>query len=146
MNDDQFENELKRQPLRPVPVAWREEILKAACHRHRRAVSTSTAEVVPWWRALLWPNPVAWGGLAAAWLVVLTLACWTFAQEAASASGTATAARRVDVATALVMQQELAAELASLEAGRDTPPPKAGPRPGWGPQSRRAFLPPVRLV
>ncbi len=80
MNDrDPFEERLRHQPLRPVPPAWRDEILRAA----RASAGPVTAPVGPrssWYSAiearlsaLLWPNPRAWAGLAAAWLVVLGL-------------------------------------------------------------------------
>ncbi len=29
-NDSQFENRLRRQPVKPIPAEWREEILDAA--------------------------------------------------------------------------------------------------------------------
>jgi len=63
MND--FENELKKQPMRPVPGHWRQQILtearaEARLHKHE-----------PWWAALLWPSPKAWGTLAAAWALMI---------------------------------------------------------------------------
>jgi hypothetical protein len=61
MND--FEEILKRQPFRPVPPAWRAEILATA------PVPTSA----PWWRLAFWPSPYAWATLAAVWLVILGL-------------------------------------------------------------------------
>jgi hypothetical protein len=76
---DQFEDRLRRQPLRSVPPAWRGEILAAA-----RAAATSHPEAPAasrsWFfalrsglSALLWPHPVAWAGLAAVWLLILGL-------------------------------------------------------------------------
>jgi len=76
---DSFEEKLKRQKLRPVPAAWREEILTAA----REAAKTETQppagndSFIQYWKHrlsnLLWPHPVAWGGLAATWLVIFAL-------------------------------------------------------------------------
>ncbi len=78
MNIDDFEQKLQRQPLRKVPGEWREEILLAARqtaappHTPRPAPSfllTISRQV----SGLLWPHPVAWAGLAAAWLLILGL-------------------------------------------------------------------------
>jgi hypothetical protein len=76
---DEFEERLRRQSWRSVPPAWRDEILSAA----RAAVqngSAPRAARLSWFSrvnaglsALLWPNPKAWAGLAAVWLVVLGL-------------------------------------------------------------------------
>ncbi len=60
MND--FEHELKKQPIRPVPQHWRAQILTAAA-----ASDAPKLERQPWWTMLLWPSPKAWGTLAAAW-------------------------------------------------------------------------------
>jgi len=64
MND--FENELKKQPLRRVPEHWRAQILREAGSRGR-----SPSRTAPWWTALLWPSPKAWGTLAAAWAMMI---------------------------------------------------------------------------
>ena len=75
MNDEsQFENRLRRQPLRQVPSAWREEILAAAEASRQSAPvreSTFTALSRLRLRELFWPAPQAWAGLAAIWLVIL---------------------------------------------------------------------------
>ena len=83
-SEDQFEKRLARQPLRPVPPAWREEILSAARQVSRSPqASRITHDVAPWSTVLaaarsqlsnlLWPHPRAWAGLAAAWLLVIGL-------------------------------------------------------------------------
>ena len=72
--DDQFENSLRRQPLRTIPPAWREEILAAAEAHRRPAVihaPTLAALLGSRLRELFWPAPQAWAGLAAIWLVIL---------------------------------------------------------------------------
>jgi hypothetical protein len=77
--EDQFEKRLQGQPQRPVPPAWREEILRAAraaaAPRPAPPVSgpSSSATVATWFWTLLWPHPRAWAGLAALWLVVFGL-------------------------------------------------------------------------
>jgi hypothetical protein len=97
-NSDQFEERLRRQPLKKAPPAWRGEILAAA----RMAARPDAAGGTRWRqrgrvrtfvpspdaalgdgdiaarcpypvRALLWPHPKAWAGLAALWLVVIGL-------------------------------------------------------------------------
>ncbi|HKQ38530.1 MAG TPA: hypothetical protein VJ063_10665 [Verrucomicrobiae bacterium] len=64
MND--FENELKKQPIRRVPEHWRTQILREAGSRGR-----SSSHDQPWWAALLWPSPKAWATLVAAWMVII---------------------------------------------------------------------------
>lgn len=75
---DPFERELARQPWKPLSPEWRAEILAAAKERPtRRAIAKSP---LPGWASLgarlaawFWPHPLAWGGLAAAWLLVFAL-------------------------------------------------------------------------
>jgi len=63
MPDDNFESKIS-QPLRALPPEWRAGMLQAA-----RRGSLHTEQSL--WRALLWPCPHAWAGLAAAWLLIL---------------------------------------------------------------------------
>ena len=65
MNDHDLEKQLRQQPLRSVPPAWRGEILAA----ERRSELSLTI----WLRQLLWPHPKAWATLAVAWMLVLGL-------------------------------------------------------------------------
>lgn len=71
MKPDDFEKQLQRQPLRPMPAAWRAEILKAAdaASPAPSFLSTLNSQL----SALLWPCPKAWAGLAAVWLVILAV-------------------------------------------------------------------------
>jgi hypothetical protein len=74
MNTDDFEQRLQRQPLRPVPPEWRDEILAAA--RAGAAPSSLAPRPSPLLSLLrdwLWPHPVAWGALAAGWALVVVL-------------------------------------------------------------------------
>ena len=75
MND--FESELKKQPIRRMPEHWRGQILKDGERTLKR-------ELQPWWSALLWPSPKAWGALAAAWVVMMAFGALT--QESNSAA------------------------------------------------------------
>ena len=63
---NEFESELKKQPIRQVPEHWRAQILREAGSRGR-----SPSQDQPWWSALLWPSPKAWATLAASWAVMI---------------------------------------------------------------------------
>lgn len=74
-NDEQFENRLRRQPLREIPSAWREEIL-AATDANRRAAappprSENQTALLAGWRVLLGRFPIAWSALAALWVALI---------------------------------------------------------------------------
>jgi len=73
MNADDFEKELQRQPLRPVPPNWRTEILAAARAASPEGVESKFPAAGSWWRELLWPCPQAWAGLAAVWILIAML-------------------------------------------------------------------------
>jgi hypothetical protein len=80
MKTDDFEKQLQEQPMRQVPGHWRGQILQAARRgeKHESLLSPALSSrggegEEAWWRQLLWPNPVAWGALAAVWVVVLFL-------------------------------------------------------------------------
>ena len=71
-----FEQRLKRQPPRRVPAEWRREILAAAndARMIRSAAtasrSSSLSELSRRFASVLWPHPVAWGGLAMVWILI----------------------------------------------------------------------------
>jgi len=80
MNDkDQFEKRLQELPQRPIPAAWRQQILSAATEatssrRLRSAVRpTLLSNLSTNFTRLLWPHPTAWAALAAVWFLVLGL-------------------------------------------------------------------------
>ena len=81
MNDEKepFEQRLNRQPLRPVPAEWRAGILRAAqaVQLNEESVRGPAAGQMGWrqvvgreLKALVWPNPKAWAGLAAVWALI----------------------------------------------------------------------------
>ena len=74
-NEDQFEQRLQRQPLRPVPVQWREEILATAEANRRHAapqsVSEDQAALLAGWRLLFARLPLAWTALVALWVALI---------------------------------------------------------------------------
>ena len=70
-NDEQFENRLRRQPLRPVPPTWRGEILAAAARQPAtaaRRADEDAAVLLAGWRLLFARIPLAWAALAALWV------------------------------------------------------------------------------
>lgn len=71
--EDDFERRLQSHPPRKLPASWRAEILVAAKAAAAHRLPAASAPVISRLRALLWPAPRAWAGLAAVWLVVLTL-------------------------------------------------------------------------
>ena len=79
MSTDDFEKQLERQPMRAVPAAWRGDILReaVAAVSDRRSLAQdkwrSETAATAWWRELLWPRPLVWASLAAAWVVIAML-------------------------------------------------------------------------
>lgn len=77
--NDQFERLLKSQPWRQVPAKWRNEILSAAgqtkvIRRSQPVMEHSFLSALNRrLTSLLWPHPVAWGGLAAIWIFIFVL-------------------------------------------------------------------------
>jgi hypothetical protein len=71
MNPDDFEKQLQRQPSCQPPAAWREEILTAARSNIRAPRRAGESDLLTGWRALLARIPLAWGAVAALWLVII---------------------------------------------------------------------------
>lgn len=136
MNLEDFEQRLRRQPVKHVPSGWREQILAQA-----RAVNQPAHDTQPafgfllsaFWKKTIWPHPKAWAGLGAAWLVILGL---NFASRDSIPRNEA----RLEIPPGsemrrLLRQQELLfAELIERPAPREAEQPKpVAP----GPHSRR---------
>jgi len=108
MNHDPFEEQVRRQPVRPVPGHWRAAILAAAdrasCADASEATAASGAasgtkghlgaEVLISWRERLWPSPLAWSALAAVWLVIFALNLGMPRERASVSSSRSTPASR----------------------------------------------------
>ena len=135
MNADDFEQQLRRQPMRVVPPAWRQEVLNAAQAGSPDIQFVTKSQVThrsdgehaqgsTWWRALLWPCPQAWAGVAAVWVVILGLH-WLAGSQAGSSVQVTTAALSPERRAMLAEQQRLYVELlAPAEPLASAPHPK----------------------
>lgn len=122
MNIDDFEKQLQEQPMRQVPEHWRNEILRVAQNVERRGSRVESQTEKSWIYQLFWPNPQAWGALAAIWVVVFAL---NFADADPEAKVAASPAPSRETLVALKQQRQLRAEL--LSAASEVPvaePPK----------------------
>ncbi len=86
---NEFEKQLASQPLKSVPAEWRAQVLNEARARVPRDVPISTAQPLLWLRELFWPNPQAWGALAAVWIVIAAFKFTTPSGSTASAGAVA---------------------------------------------------------
>jgi len=128
---DEFEQFLKKQPLREVPPAWRTEILPPAA----RPEAVQPA----WWHEWLWPSPAAWAGLAYVWVVILALNVAARPSAAERQLAERSPAPSPDMALALAQQQRDLAQLlgspveSPVETKRRYPPgPQSESRRGTG--------------
>jgi hypothetical protein len=123
MNDD-FEQKLQRQNLRPIPSEWRETILHAAHAARPRPSRLST---------LLWPNPRAWAGLAAAWLLIVVVNL-SAGDEPSRTMARQTAPPPPQLIDAVREQRRELARLIEPSVASDADRPKSlspRPRSGW---------------
>jgi hypothetical protein len=117
---------LASQPLKSVPPEWRAQVLNEARARVPRDVPVSTAQPLLWLRELFWPNPQAWGALAAVWIVIAVFRFTT--PGAATANSSALAKNQV------ISVSEQRRELANL---LDATPGKSNRSPADRPRSAR---------
>ncbi len=137
MNPDPFEHRLARQPLKPVPPEWRDEILARARDVQSPATFQPSAfNLQPsWLERLFGPNPLAWAGLAAVWLVLFAVN--RSASEpagGASVASLATEPTQAEVAEIVRERRREMAELLNLDEpkaalpSRPESPPKRSQR------------------
>jgi hypothetical protein len=128
MNPDDFENELRRRPIRPVPAEWRAEILRAAnaaspAPRAPRLAPSLLSTINARLSAIFWPHPAAWAGLAGVWVVISVLN-WSAADHTELAAGKP-APPAPDFILAMQEQRRTLARL--IETSE--PPPVEAPKP-----------------
>lgn len=138
MKPQPIEQLLAAQPLRPPPAEWRADILAAAAAVSARPpipARCASAAIAPAWRMRLrdwlWPSPVAWGGLVAAWVAVVGL------ELAAPALLPRPAVAGVPLpnAASLFMTQGHQQIMAQLLESAPTAPADRPRRPAAGPRS-----------
>jgi len=113
MNDD-FEKRLQRQPQREIPGTWREEMLAKAQASAESVQTPHTPRpgLFQLIQALLSrPQRVAWAGLAAAWVVIVTLNLATGETSKTTSMTGRTAPTTPETLQALKQQRLLYAEL-----------------------------------
>jgi len=126
MNPDEFEKRLQRQPLRQIPGEWRQEILKGATSiRHSSPVTRHSflTTLNHQLSTIFWPNPKAWAGLAAVWVVIFAL---HFGARD-SAPILATVSSPSETVAALKDQQKILAELIGTAEPRELEKPRRLP-------------------
>ncbi len=108
---EQFEQRLSHLPLRRVPAEWREDIL-ATAKRHQPSSAGRTyflSALRSQLSGLFWPHHVAGAGLAAIWILILTL---DFSiRDKTSVIAEKTTPPSAGVIVQLLQQQRLLAEL-----------------------------------
>jgi hypothetical protein len=127
---NEFEQKLSRQPLKKIPGEWRAEILRAAesaIRPQKRHRGGSNPNPIWWLRELFWPNPKAWGALAAVWIFI-------FALNFSMRDKTTMIAEKVsspspEMVAELRQQKLLFAQLIGSSDSREAEPPKFFPRP-----------------
>ena len=136
-NMDDFEQQLQRRPLRPVPAEWRAEILTTAqAASNPQPITRNTPSflasitlqslAMKFWQELIWPCRRIWLGMAAIWFVVL--ACNMSMDETHKVAANQMPAPTPEMVAALREQKQLLVQL--LDPNASTPAlPAAAPRP-----------------
>ena len=122
---DEFEQQLKRQPLRAIPPEWRGEILRAA---RPQPATQNTQLPWQWLREWLWPAPEAWASLAAIWLLTLILQLASSQTSSVTVAADASVTKPMqELKLAFQERQRLLNEF--LEWPVSAPPPEPAPKP-----------------
>lgn len=83
MNTDDFEEQLRRQPMRQIPADWRGPILGACAWKETVAEEAR----VPAWRLLLARFPLAWGTIGALWVAMISVNALLAGSDSTGAAG-----------------------------------------------------------
>lgn len=122
---NEFEQRLRRLPVRKLPADWRAEILAAAAPVRTAAPVNGLVLLRARLLELFWPHPKAWAGLAAAWAIILLLNL--SATDRAPVLVKKSAAPSPDVIEQLHHQQIMFAELIGTTVVSDKDRIKTGP-------------------
>lgn len=139
--NDEFEKHLKQQPLRQIPAEWRSEILSAAaqaqpaCRSQFETPGSFLSTLNRRLTAVLWPHPVAWGAMAAAWIFVLGVHFSTGNDTPALTEKASLPSP--EVVAELKQQKRMLAELLGANDLRDADRPKVF---APGPRSERVVI------
>lgn len=128
MNSDDFEKRLESQPLRRIPSEWRKQILpgtKSSPHSSFTSRHSFLSTLHSQLSTILWPNPKAWAGLAAVWMLIFAIQFETKNQTPLVA--TVSASARTQTVTMLKDQQKILAELMDNAEPRDVDKPRRLP-------------------
>ena len=127
---NEIEQKLSRQPLRRIPVEWREEIL-AACRESKVECRAQEqfwlSSFVSRLSTVFWPNQKAWAGLAAVWIFILALN-FSMRDKTPMIAGKVSPPSP-EVVAELRQQKLLFAQLIGSSDAREAEPPKFSPRP-----------------
>jgi hypothetical protein len=131
MKPDDFESQLQRKPLRPIPAEWRGEILATAGRKSKAEDREQEwfwpSSLVSRLSTIFWPHPRAWAGLAAVWILILAV---DFSlRDPSPAMAEKSAPSSPEVMVELRQQQRLLVELMGSSQTREAEPPKFLPRP-----------------
>lgn len=115
----------RQRPVEPKLDALRDHVVSGL---HKRVASNPAPGFITSVRNLLHLPRLAWGGLATAWLIIITL---NFAAQETTTNATLTAATKSSPETlqALREQKRLFAELIGGSMPRDAESPRPMPRP-----------------
>jgi len=122
MKNDDFEQFLASQPLRAIPSEWRAQILRTAGQRRPLERKEPAGS---WWRELLWPAPMAWAGVAGAWLLIVGM--HIAAQPSDGKMTMPASAASLDVSTAIMQERQFVQEFSQLEEEPAEPPRRRHP-------------------
>ena len=126
MIKDDFESQLERMSLKPLPASWREAILRGAQRANTPAEPTQAPGDARFrWRELLWPHPQAWAGLAAVWVIILVF--HVSSRPSAGALSPMTEIARQHTQRALKEEQRLLSEWLFHAPVPVAEPPKSAP-------------------
>jgi hypothetical protein len=125
--DSDFEQRLRRQPVKQIPAELRAEILTAArAARETQPIRHSSFVIRPsllstishQLSTLLWPHPKAWAGLAAVWVAILALNL-SMHETATPALAKRSSPPSAEMTAELSQQHKLYAELIGAAESRD---------------------------